>query len=366
MRHDPVVDPRVRRYAELIVERSLDVQPRWQVLVVANVPGRPLVEEVCAAIARRGAYAIVRLDFGDWRLPVRLAWAREAPDELLAELPPIERHAAETADARVAIHAPENTRDSADLSAGRQALLRKGLVPYFKRTRALEIPFVTCQFPTPALAQDASMSTAAFTDFLYGACLLDWDAEGRRMERISERFDAADEVRIVGAETDLTLSLGGREGFVDDGHLNLPGGEVFFAPVEDSAEGVVTYSEFPAVYGSNVVLGARLRFEGGRVVDASAQSGEAFLLATLDTDDGARRLGELGIGCNPGISRHMKNVLFDEKIDGTIHLAVGSSYRFTGGTNESAIHWDMVKDLREGGRILCDGDLVQENGEWVF
>jgi aminopeptidase len=210
------------------------------------------------------------------------------------------------------------------------------------------------------------MSLPAFEDFLYGAVLLDWDAEGRKMGRIRDRFAQADEVRIVGHETDLTLSLAGREGFVDDGHLNLPGGEVFFAPVEDSAEGVIAYAEFPAVYGSSEVLGARLRFEGGRVVDASARGNEEFLLATLETDDGARRLGELGIGCNPGILRHMKTVLFDEKIYGMIHLALGNSYPFTGGTNVSAVHWDMVKDLREGGRILCDGEVVQENGEWLF
>ena len=360
------VDERIPAYAKLLVERSLDVQSGWQVVVLANVAARPLVEEVAAAIARRDAYAIVRIELGDWRLPISLAWAREASDELLARLAPIEQHAADAADARMTIHAPENTRESSDFGAARLQLLRKALEPWTARTHALEIPFVTCQFPTPALAQDAAMSLRAFEDLLYGAVLLDWDAERQRMERISARFTAADEVRIVGTDTDLTLSLAGREGCVDDGHLNLPGGEVFFAPVEDSAEGVIAYSEFPAVYGSNEVAGVRLRFEGGRIVDAAAASGEDFLLTTLDTDEGARRLGELGIGCNPGIRRHMKNVLFDEKIYGTVHLAVGASYPFTGGRNASAIHWDMVKDLRTGGKILCDGKLVQENGEWVF
>ena len=356
----------MRDYATLLVDRALDVQPGWQVLLVANVAARPLVEEVAAAIARRGAYAVLRVEYGDWRYPVSLAWAREASDELLGKLAPIEQHAADVADARLTIHAPENTRDSSDLGATRFQLVRKALEPWAARAHALEVPFVTCQFPTPALAQDAAMSTAAFADFLYGACLLDWDAEGRRMRRIADRFAGAEEVRIVGRETDLVLTLAGREGFVDDGHLNLPGGEVFFAPVETSAEGTITYGEFPAVYGSNEVTGARLTFEGGRVVDASAETGEDFLLATLDTDDGARGLGELGIGCNPGIRRHMKNVLFDEKIYGTVHLAIGNSYPFTGGTNVSAVHWDMVKDLRAGGRILCEGQVVQQDGEWVF
>jgi aminopeptidase len=360
------VDPRVREYATLLVDRSIDVQAGWQVVVFANVSARPLVEEVARAIGRRGAYAVLRVELGDWRFPVSLAWASEAPDELVESLAPSERHAFGTADAWMTLHAPANTRGGAELGAHRIGLVRKALEPFAARTLTLEMPFVACQFPTPALAQDAEMSTAEFEDFLYGACLLDWEAERTKMERIAERFTAADEVRIVGHETDVTLSLAGREGYIDDGHLNLPGGEVFFAPVEDSAEGVVTYAEFPAVYGSNESVGVRLRFEGGRVVDASARSGEDFLFTTLDIDEGARRIGELGIGCNPGIRRHTKSTLFDEKMYGTVHLAVGSSYAFTGGTNVSAIHWDMVKDLRHGGRILCDGDVVQEDGEWLF
>jgi aminopeptidase len=151
---------------------------------------------------------------------------------------------------------------------------------------------------------------------------------------------------------------------VDDGHVNMPGGEVFYSPVEDSAEGVVEFREFPAVYYGHEVVGVRFVFEQGCIVDASASSGEDFLLRTLDTDEGARRLGELGIGCNPGIQRFMKNVAFDEKIDGTVHLAVGNSYSFTGGKNESAIHWDIVKDLRSDGSVYADGRLVQSNGRW--
>jgi aminopeptidase len=319
------VDPRVEAYARLLVERAIAPAPGAQVLVVANVPGRPLVEAVARTLGRRGCYALVRLDYGDWRIPVSLAWAREAPDELLAEMAPIDRYASDHDDARIVIHAPENTRESSDLDPARLALVRQGLAPYLRRSDSLELPWVVCQFPTPALAQDAGMSLGAFEDFLYGACLLDWDAERRKLERIAARFDGAREVRIEGAGTDLTLSLEGRQGWIDDGHLNLPGGEVFYAPVEDSAAGVIAYAEFPAVYASHEVVGVRLRFEAGRIVDASASSDEGFLLETLDSDEGARRVGELGIGCNPGITRHMKNVLFDEKIDGTVHLAVGNS-----------------------------------------
>ena len=225
---------------------------------------------------------------------------------------------------------------------------------------------MTCRFPTPALAQEAGMTTRAFEDFLYGAVLRDWDAEGRRMDRIRERFDAAEEVRIVGAETDITLSIAGRDGRVDDGHLNLPGGEVVYSPVETATEGVITYSEFPAVQEPHVVENVRLVFSGGRVVDASATAGEEALFSALDRDEGARVLGELGIVCNPGIQLHMRNTLFDEKIDGTIHLAIGAGIPGVGGLNKSSVHWDMVKDLRQNGKLYCDGELVQDGGKWLF
>jgi aminopeptidase len=210
------------------------------------------------------------------------------------------------------------------------------------------------------------MTLRAYEEFVYTAVLRDWDGEAERLRGLAEVFDAADEVRLVGPGTDLTLSLAGRGGAVDDGHLNMPGGEVFYSPVEGSAQGVVEFSEFPAIRFGHEVVGARLVFEAGRVVEATAREGEAFLLATLDTDAGARRLGELGIGCNPGIRRFTKNIAFDEKIDGTVHLAVGNSYTFTGGTNESAVHWDMVKDLRHGGSLLVDGRLVQQDGRWLL
>ena len=210
------------------------------------------------------------------------------------------------------------------------------------------------------------MSLRAYEDFLFGACLLDWDAERDRMSRYAEHFDKAEEVRIVGAETDITLSLAGRQGKVDAGGANMPGGEFYFSPVEDSAEGEIAFIEFPAPYAGREVKGIRLRFEAGRVVDASAEAEEDFLIEQLDRDEGARGLGELGIGCNPGITRFMKNTLFDEKIDGTIHLALGNGLPELGGTNQSDIHWDIVKDLRPGGQIYLDGEVVQENGAWTI
>jgi aminopeptidase len=360
-----VPDPRIESYARLLIETCVDVQPGWQVLVTSSTLARPLVDEVSRQIARLGAYALLRLSFtGEGA--VNLPWVREAPESLLGEMASIERHMLENMDAAIVIIAPENTREISSVTQERMALLQKAGRPIMERIVSGTVPWVGCQYPCPALAQEAEMSLDAFADFLYGAVLLDWEAEGRRMRKIADRFDAADEVRIVGEATDLTLSLTGRTGKVDAGGANMPGGEVFYSPVEDSAEGTITFSEFPAVYAGREVEGIRFRFEGGRIVEASAERNEAFLLETLDVDEGARRLGELGIGCNPGITRHMKNTLFDEKINGTVHLAIGNGFPFLGGTNVSSIHWDIVKDIRNGGELYLDGELVQRGGGWLF
>jgi aminopeptidase len=210
------------------------------------------------------------------------------------------------------------------------------------------------------------MPLPAYQDFLYGACLLDWDSLAETMQRRVARFDRAAEVKILGQDTDLTFSIQNRPGKVDDAHVNMPGGEFFYCPVEDSAQGVITYSEYPAMYLGNAVEGVRLEFRDGRVVDASAKSNEEFLIKTLDSDEGARRLGELGVGCNPGIQNHMRDTLYDEKINGTIHLALGAGFPVIGGKNESIVHWDMVKNLRNGGKLLLDGKIVQENGIWAI
>ncbi len=361
-----MADPRIEAYARLLVDKCVGVQPGWQVLVSSSTLARPLVEEVARQVARRGAYAIVRVSFGGATGVGDLEWMREAPEELLGELAPLERRLFEEMDAAIVIQAPENTRDLAVLSPRRLTLLQQASRPAMEKLLAGETPWVGCQFPCAALAQEAGMSTSEFEDFLYGAVLLDWDAERARMERIAERFDAADEVRIVGAETDLTLSLAGRKANIDAASANIPGGEFFYSPVEDSAQGAIAFTEFPAVYAGREMEGIRLRFEAGKVVDASADREEAYLLELLDTDEGARRLGELGSGCNPGITRYMRNTLFDEKMNGTVHLALGNGFPALGGTNKSAVHWDIVKDLRDGGELYADGELVQRGGEWLF
>jgi aminopeptidase len=351
----------VQQYARLLVERSLGVQPRWQVVVGAGVEARPLVEEVERQIARAGAWPILQLVFGS----AGGAWAREAPAELIAEPPPIAATIQSTGDAFLAIVAPTNTREASDLDPARRGALQAAGTRLRDRLTAMTVPWVVCQWPTHALAQDAGMTLAQFEEFLFGACLLDWDAEAERMRRIADVLDDAAEVRIVAGGTDLTLALKGRTCAIDDAHINMPGGEVFCSPVEDATEGVVHFAEFPAMHFGQQVEGIRLRFAGGRVVDASADVNEDVLISALDTDDGARVLGELGIGCNPGITRHLRNTLFDEKIAGTVHLALGASYTVTGGVNESVIPSVIVEDLRRGGELYVNGRPAQRDGEWL-
>jgi aminopeptidase len=207
-------DPRIEAYAKLLVERCLDVQPGWEVLVRSTPLGRPLLDELERQLARRGAYAIMRIGWSMW--PVDHRWASEAPERLLGELPEIDRFASDRMDARITLDAPENTRAEADIPAERLALVHAAEKVFYRRTIASEIPWVSCQFPTHALAQDAGLTLDQLTDIVFDACLLDWDAEGERMRRYADRFDDANDIRITGEGTDLTISLAGRHGEVDD------------------------------------------------------------------------------------------------------------------------------------------------------
>ena len=361
-----MTDPRVERYADVLLDTCLGVQPGWQVMVWSTPWARPLVEEVMKQLGERGAYPLLRLTFSGG-LVYHRAWLRHAPLDVIAEPASVDMHALGNCDALLAIAAPENTRDGVDISAERTSAVQRAYLPATSRYDGVDdVPWVMCWYPTPAVAQDAGMTLPAFEDFLYESCLKDWPAEHERISRFATRFDEAEEVRIVGDGTDLTLSVAGRRADVDAGFGNMPGGELYMCPVETSAEGQIAFTEFPAIWGGRDLRGIRLRFAEGRVVDAFAESEEDYLLEVLDTDEGARRIGELGIGCNPGIDRYTRNVYFDEKIDGTVHVALGRGFESIGGTNESALHWDIVKDLRSGGRIELDGRVVQENGVWAI
>jgi aminopeptidase len=353
-------DPRLTAYAELLVDRSLAVEPGWQVLVATTTEARPLAQELSRLLAERGAWALPRISFGP-PVPGDLDWIEGAAPELKSELPPLERELLGKIDASIFVLAPE-----VGVVPSHEAMraLTAQLLAYRARGRAREIPSVRCDFPCEEFARRAELPLAEYADIFYAACLRDWDAEAGRMLPVLERLDRASIVRITGRETDLTLSLEGRRGEIDDGHLNVPGGEVFWSPVEDSAEGEILF-DVPLRTARGEIGGVRLRFERGVVVDASAEVGGDVLERTLDTDEGARRLGELGVGLNEAIPRPLRNVLFDEKLDGTIHLALGDGFTHLGGTNRSAVHADLIKDMKSSGsRIECDGKTVFTDGRW--
>lgn len=364
-------DPRVENLARILVEHSTAIGAGDTCAIEAPVAAEPLARAVYERVLAAGGHPIVSLDLDG----AAATFFERASDEQIEWISPTQRWIAEEADARIRLMASENTRELSGVDPARQTLRQKAMAPLMaammKRAAAGEHRWALTIFPTNAYASGASMSLAAYEDFYFRACLADepdpiaaWKAASEETHRLAEWIEGREEVHISGPGTDLRLGVAGRHFIAADGKHNMPDGEFFTGPIEDSAEGEITF-HLPATYAGREVAGVRFRFEGGRVVDASAERGEAFLLEMLDTDEGARRLGELGIGTNHGISDGTGEILLDEKIGGTVHLAVGKSYPDTGGVNDSAIHWDMICDLRRGGRISVDGETLQEDGRFV-
>ena len=364
-------DPRVDGLARVIVRYSLDLQEGQTFMISAGVVAEPLVQAIYEQALEVGAHPLLDISLEG----TQEAFYRLGSDAQLDWVSPTQRWAFDEADARIRILSDTNTRELSSVPAERQTRRQRAMHPYMtkmmERSAAGELRWNVTLFPTNAYASAASMSLREYEDFYYRACLTDqpdpvaaWRKASDETRRLAEWIEGREEVRIEGPGTNLKLNVGGRHFKPADGRYNMPDGEFFTGPIEDSAEGEVTF-HLPATYSGREVSGVRFRFEGGKVVDASAEIGEEFLIEVLDTDEGARRLGELGIGTNFGIAAGTGEILLDEKIGGTVHLAVGQSYPETGGVNESAVHWDMICDLRRGGSLTVDGELLQENGEFA-
>lgn len=358
-------DPRVDKFAKLLAHYAIKAQPRQTIGVETSAEAAPLVECLYAELLQAGAFPAVRM------VPSSLAEIlyRTGQPQHLDEVAPFEMAYAKSVDATIRIMASPNTRDLAGFPPAIAQRLAKSRRPV--REILLKKRWSLTLFPTQAYAQDADMSLRDFEDFVYAANFLDrkdpvaeWEKLEKKHRKLIARLHKADQVRIVGPGTDLTMSVKGRTFISSVATHNVPSGEVFTGPIEDSAEGHIRY-DFPVCNGGREIDGIRLVFRAGRVVEATATKNQDYLLAMLDMDPGARRLGELGIGTNFGIQRFIKNILFDEKIGGTVHLAVGESYEETGGRNKSALHWDMIKDLRKDGALYLDGELFQKNGKFV-
>ncbi len=354
-----VTDPRVEALADILVQHSTEVGPGDLVVIDGTANAQPLLMACYRRVLAAGGHPRLNVGFEE----AQEVFLAEASDEQLEFLDPIAQFQADSIQVAIRIRATENTRALANADPARLAKTMIARRPVMDQIIE-NVRWVLCDYPTNALAQEAEMSLSEYADFLYGATNIDWSEMTARLASLKTRLEAGSEVRIVGPDTDLTLRTAGRIWEPADGKKNMPDGEIFTAPIEDSVNGRIRY-EFPAIYQGRQVDGITLTFKDGLIVEASAERGEDFLNAILDTDPGARRLGEIGIGTNDGIQRHTKNILFDEKMGGTVHLAVGRSYEFTGGKNQSAVHWDMVKDLRTDSALYLDGALLQENGVFV-
>jgi aminopeptidase len=364
-------DQRAVALARILVNYSTRVTEGDVCVLQSSTAAEPLVQAVYEEVLRAGGLPVVQLTPQE----AAAAFYELASDKQLDWLPPTSQWAAENADVRIAIMADANTRELSSADPKRQARVQKARKPLMetsmRRAATGEYRWCVTLFPTHAYASEAGMSLREYEDFYYAACLATdgdpltaWQRHSDDVTRLGEWMQGKEEVRITAPGTDIRLGVAGRTWIPCVGEHNMPDGEFFTGPVEDSVEGEVSFS-IPATYGGREVSGVRFRFEGGRVVDATAERGEEFLIEMLDTDDGARRLGELGIGTNYGIAAGTKEILLDEKIGGTAHMAVGMSYPESGGENDSAVHWDMVCDLRQGGSIVVDGTELQRDGRFV-
>jgi aminopeptidase len=364
-------DQRAEALAQILVRYSTKVKTGDVCVIQGTTTAEPLIQAIYEEVLRAGGLPVMQLTTEE----AAAAFYGLASDDQLDWVPPPAEWAAEQADVRIVAMADANPRALSQVDPKKQARAQTARRPMMeatmRRAAAGEHRWALTLFPTNAYASEAGMSLSAYEDFYYRACLTDdadpvtaWKRQSEEVERLAEWIEGREEVRITAPGTDIKLGIAGRHWIPCVGTHNMPDGEFFTGPVEDSVEGEVSFS-FPASYGGREVSGVRFRFEAGRVVDASAERGEDFLMEMLDTDEGSRILGELGIGTNYGITTGTKEILLDEKIGGTVHMAIGMAYPESGGVNKSAVHWDMVCDLRQGGSIVVDGIELQRDGKFL-
>ena len=367
-----MTDPRVAKLADLLVNYSLELQPGQIVRLDGGTVAAPFVRELYRSALRAGANPRTRVEVEG----LDVIAVGEATEEQLTFISEIDRFEIENVDAIVTIWADRNTRALSQADPDRVskkiASRRQLTNRFWERIDEGKAKWVGTRFPTEAHAQDAEMSLLEYEDFVYGAChvrveenpVAHWRAVSLELSARARELNTFTELRVVGPDTDLRLNMAGREWLAADGKLNMPDGEIFTSPVETETEGEIRFS-FPAIFQGRGVDDVRLRFEGGHVVHAEAGNGNEFLQSLLDMDEGARILGEVAFGLNYEIDRFTRDILFDEKIGGTMHFALGSSFKRLGGRNESGLHWDMICDLQADGEVYADGELVWKAGKFL-
>jgi aminopeptidase len=366
-----VPDERLSKLADVIVGYSTSIRPGDEVRIEGHVSTTPLMRELYRSALKAGGHPSATL-IVDEAIEAQL---EEGNDEQVAWVPPDVRWNVEQGDVWIALDGAENTKHLSGADPARLARRLKAREPYqlryLERSERGEFRWVLCGYPTNAAAQEAGMSLPEFEDVLFRAAFLDapdpvgaWRTFGERLDRIASFLETVSELRVVAEDTDLTLGVAGRSWIRSNGTSNLPDGEVFTGPVETSVEGTIRFT-FPATIRGRQAEDVRLRFQRGEVVEARAARGEDFLRELIGMDDGARRVGEFAFGLNDAVTDYTGSLLIDEKLGGSIHLALGRSVPGTGGENVSALHWDMVCDLRSGGEVHADGDLVYRDGRFL-
>jgi len=361
----------LQRYADLLVNYCLALQEGDRLYVRSTTLAEPLVREVYRSALQAGAMVEVNLEFREQNRIL----LKEAKTAQLQYVSPFFRQAVETFDAYLYIRAPFNLREDQNVDGAKARIRQEALKgvnqTYFERTATQALRRNLCQFPTQASAQEAGMSLEEYEQFVYQACnLFDenptdrWLRVRKAQQHIVDYLNKADQIQYKGDGINLTFSTKGRAWINSDGQSNMPSGEVFSAPVEDTVNGVVRFS-LPAIYQGNEVEDVTLWVKDGYIEKWEARRGREVLDQVFQIE-GTRRFGEVAIGTNYSINRFTKNILFDEKIGGTIHLAIGQSYLQTGGKNQSSVHWDMIGDMRNGGEIVVDGEKIYQNGQFLI
>ena len=364
-------DARLRRLAEALVGFCTDVRAGDIVTIETSVLAEPVVHEVYDAVLHAGGHPLTRIGLDG----LTETLLRHGNDDQLAWVNPARLDDIENTDVRIVVEAPWNTKRLTSIDPSRHARAELAAERlrnrYLERAANGELKWVLTAYPTNAAAQDAEMSLAEYADFVYGAQFLDdedpdasWREFAARIARVAEFLSEKNELRVVAEGTDLTLKVDGRTWLRADGHENFPDGEVFTAPLETSVDGEIRFT-YPAVFQGREVDDVRLVFREGVVVEATAARGQDYLEQMIAIDDGARRVGEFAFGLNDAVSSFTRNILFDEKIGGTVHLALGTAYPESGGLNRSALHWDMICDLRTGSEVYADGELVYRDGRFL-
>jgi aminopeptidase len=355
-----MVDERIKTLADILVNYSIKVRRGDAIQLNFGIDAKPLALEVYRLLVKKGALPVTNAILPGFPY----IFFKHATTAQLKAFPKISMLEAKNVQGTISIGAQYNIKEFTNIHPDKIALRNKVLHKISEEILRKK-NWVGCEYPTHSLAQEAEMSLEEFEEFYFAATLQDWKKIGKQQEKLKRILDKGKKVRIIGGGTDISFSIENRQASNGCGHFNMPDGEVFIAPQEKTAEGTVAFTYPSNRYGTQVD-GIRLEFRKGKAVKASATKNEAFLKRMISMDRGASYLGEFGIGTNYGIKRHINNILFDEKIGGTIHLALGMAYKEGGGRNKSALHWDLIKDLRKGGEVWIGNKLIQKNGKFTL